>query len=96
MYFSRKQRAILFLVVSLVLLFSTIQFFDGQSYFCDGYVEEAVLIQKKISNPSSNVSLVPYKADKNITIQHLKWYLSGNMTWVRGWLWRKKEKTYMK
>ncbi|MCK5477108.1 MAG: hypothetical protein KAI55_04265, partial [Candidatus Aenigmarchaeota archaeon] len=65
MYFSRNQRAIIFLIVCLVLLFSTIRYFDGEAYFCDGYVEEAVLMQQKISNPYSDISLAPYRPDKN-------------------------------
>ena len=90
MYFSRNQRAIIFLIVCLVLLFSTIRYFDGEAYFCDGYVEEAVLMQQKISNPYSDISLAPYRPDKNITLERTKLFFKGNMSWVDEFHWTKE------
>lgn len=94
MYFTRNQIILIFLIFGLVFLFSIMGYINGDSYFCDGYVEQAVLIEQKILNYNSDVSLVPYRPDENITIQRMKLFFKGNMSWVdKDFHWT-EEKTY--
>lgn len=83
---SKRQRLLILTVAVLSLMVSGFRYHAGESYFADGYIEEALIFQEKILNPSKEIDIAPDRPDKDLIFDKFKKYLKNDPSWKEDWL----------